>query len=56
MEVRMKNQIVPFARSYWVVPGELLAGYYPGDLDTSKMEKKLKGLLRAGIRYVINLM
>ena len=46
----------PFPRSYWVVPGKLLAGYYPGDLDTSKMEKKLKGLLRAGIRYVINLM
>lgn len=47
---------VPFARSYWVVPGKLLAGYYPGDLDTSRMEKKLKGLLGVGIRYVINLM
>lgn len=47
---------VPFQRSYWVVPGKLLAGYYPGDLDTSKMEKKLKGLLQAGIRYVISLM
>ena len=56
MEVRMKNQSVPFARSYWVVPGKLLAGYYPGDLNPSKMEKKLKGLLQAGIRYVINLM
>ncbi len=50
------SQPVPFSRSYWVVPGKLLAGYYPGDLDTSKMEKKLKGLLQAGIRYVINLM
>lgn len=47
---------VPFPRSYWVVPGKLLAGYYPGDLDTSTMEKKLKGLLQTGIRYVINLM
>jgi protein-tyrosine phosphatase len=47
---------VPFSRSYWVVPGKLLAGYYPGDLDTSTIEKKLKGILRAGIRYVINLM
>lgn len=52
----MKIQSVPFDRSYWVVPGSLLAGYYPGDLDTSTMEKKLKGILRAGIRYVINLM
>jgi hypothetical protein len=47
---------VPFPQSYWVVPGKLLAGYYPGDLDTLKMEKKLKRLLGAGIRYVINLM
>jgi hypothetical protein len=39
-----------------VVPGKLLAGYYPGDLNPSRMEEKLKGLLRAGIRYVINLM
>ena len=47
---------VPFPRSYWVVPGKLLAGYYPGDLDPSKLEKKLKGLLQADIRYLINLM
>ena len=33
---------VPFPQSYWVVPGKLLAGYYPGDLDTMKMEEKLK--------------
>ena len=47
---------VPFPQSYWVVPGKLLAGYYPGDLDTLKMEAKLKRLLGAGIRYIINLM
>ena len=47
---------VPFSQSYWVVPGKLLAGYYPGDLDTEKMEKKLKRVLGAGIRYIINLM
>ncbi len=47
---------VPFSQSYWVVPGKLLAGYYPGDLNTFQMEAKLKKLLGAGIRYVINLM
>jgi hypothetical protein len=47
---------VPFPQSYWVVPGKLLAGYYPGDLDTLKMEAKLKKLLGTGIRYIINLM
>jgi protein tyrosine phosphatase (PTP) superfamily phosphohydrolase (DUF442 family) len=47
---------VPFPRSYWVVPGKLLAGYYPGDFDTLRMEERLKRLIGAGIRYVINLM
>ncbi len=47
---------VPFPQSYWVVPGKLLAGYYPGDLDTAKMEAKLRRLLGAGIRYTISLM
>jgi hypothetical protein len=46
---------VPFPQAYWVVPGKLLAGYYPGDLDTLKMEGKLKRLLGARIRYIINL-
>jgi len=47
---------VPFSQSYWVVPGKLLAGYYPGDHNTLKMEAKLKKLLGAGIRYIISLM
>jgi protein tyrosine phosphatase len=46
----------PFERSYWVVPGKLLAGYYPGDLDKDMMSYKLNGLLSAGISTVINLM
>jgi hypothetical protein len=56
MEVRMKNQSVPFARSYWVEPGELLAGCYPGDKNPRKAEAKLGGLLASGIRLVVNLM
>jgi len=47
---------VPFARSYWVVPGKFLAGYYPGDISPLEMERKLRGLISTGIRYVINLM
>jgi hypothetical protein len=39
----------PFERSYWVVPGKFLAGYYPGDLDKDMMSYKLNGLLSAGI-------
>jgi protein-tyrosine phosphatase len=51
-----KSSRVPFPRSYWVVPGKLLAGHYPGDLDTMKLEEQMKGLLWAGIRYLISLM
>jgi hypothetical protein len=47
---------IPFDRSYWVIPGQFLAGYYPGDQDRRTMEEKMHGLLNCGIRYIINLM
>jgi protein tyrosine phosphatase len=47
---------VPFNRSYWVIPGKLLAGGYPGSEDSMEEERKLKGLIQAGIRHVISLM
>ena len=46
----------PFDRSYWVLPGTLLAGCYPGDLDPELARKKLQGLVNAGIQHVITLM
>jgi hypothetical protein len=46
----------PFELAYWVVPGRLAAGCYPGDKDPSAAERKLKSMLEAGIRYFINLM
>jgi hypothetical protein len=47
---------VPFDRSYWVLPGKFLAGYYPGDRQVEVMEQKMRGLLDCGIRSVVNLM
>lgn len=46
----------PFSRSYWVVPGKFLAGYYPGDRQKDMMKQKMADLLACGIRCVINLM
>ena len=46
----------PFERSYWVVPGKLLAGCYPGSRDPVEASEKLGGLLECGIRCVVNLM
>jgi len=43
-------------RSYWVVPGKLLAGCYPGAADPAQVHHKLKELLDHGIRWVISLM
>lgn len=57
MKINKDNiQSVPFIRSYWVVPGKLLAGYYPGAKNSKEAKKKLKALLACGIRHVINLM
>ena len=52
----MKKQAVPFPRSYWVVPGKFLAGYYPGSRDPVTAENKLTSLLAYGIRHIVNLM
>lgn len=46
----------PFPRSYWVEPGRLLAGYYPGDKDPRAEGSKLKALIESGVSRVINLM
>lgn len=47
---------LPFPRAYWVLPGALLAGLYPGHFDSIEAEQKLRALLGCGIRKVINLM
>lgn len=38
------------------MPGQFLAGAYPGDADEQMAESKLQSLYNAGIRHVINLM
>lgn len=50
------NRKPPFDRSYWVVPGKFLAGYYPGDRQDHIMVQKMTNLLACGVRCVINLM
>ena len=46
----------PTSSSYWVVPGLLLAGAYPGDPDPDEHQAKVQALLDAGIRTFVNLM
>ncbi len=47
---------LPFPRSYWVSHPHLLAGFYPGDADAGRARAKLTGLLKAGVRLIVNLM
>jgi hypothetical protein len=47
---------LPFPRSYWVIPGQLLAGFFPGSKDPAQETANMEGLINAGIRHVINLM
>ncbi len=46
----------PFERSYWVVPGKLLAGHFPGSKDPAHEQEKITNLFNCGIRRIVNLM
>jgi hypothetical protein len=45
----------PFPGSYWVVPGRLLAGEYPGSLLLHEASSKIRSLLNLGIDTFIDL-
>ena len=45
----------PISNSYWVRPGRLAAGEYPGAKDPSDAVPKIRTLLEAGIDYFIDL-
>lgn len=40
---------------YWVVPGEFLAGEYPGDPEDAEAKRKLQAVVDAGIRVFVDL-
>lgn len=45
----------PIPDSYWVVPGVLLAGEYPGARDREVARRKVRRLLGAGITLFVDL-
>src|SRR5258708_12184406 len=45
----------PDPNTYWVVPGKLLAGEYPGALDSEEARRRLRRFLQAGVRHFIDL-
>ena len=45
----------PDPNTYWVVPGKLLAGEYPGARDPEEALRRLRRFLQAGVRHFIDL-
>jgi hypothetical protein len=45
----------PPPNSYWVLPGQLLAGEYPGASSLAATRERLRSLLRAGVGCFIDL-
>jgi len=45
----------PFPKSYWVIPGKLLAGEYPGSLVLNQPNEKIKNLFAVGIDFFLDL-
>ncbi|MFK5955522.1 MAG: protein-tyrosine phosphatase family protein [Planctomycetota bacterium] len=45
----------PIEHCYWVIPGKLLAGEYPGAVDPIAAQEKVKTLIKAGVGAFIDL-
>jgi rhodanese/phosphatase family protein len=51
----MKQIDRPLPESYWVVPGRLLAGEYPGEFNEEVTRKRIGALIEAGFDRFIDL-
>jgi protein-tyrosine phosphatase len=49
------ERMTPIPNSYWVRPGQLLAGEYPMDWDDRMSRQKLRRLLEAGVTFFLDL-
>jgi protein-tyrosine phosphatase len=50
-----KMSITPINDSYWLVPGRLLAGEYPGARTKDEARRKLRSFLDAGVNFFLDL-
>jgi protein-tyrosine phosphatase len=47
---------LPFERSYWIIPGFLMAGEIPSSRLKKERIQKLKRLIHSGVQSIVNLM
>ncbi len=45
----------PITDSYWLVPGRLLAGEYPGAITDEETRHRLRSILNAGVSFFLDL-
>ena len=45
----------PFPESYWLIPGQLMAGEYPVRYDELESRRRIQALLRLGLSHFIDL-
>jgi ADP-ribosylglycohydrolase len=55
MMVTQPPSAKPDPNTYWVVPGKLLAGEYPGALHSEEARRRLRRFLASGVRHFIDL-
>jgi hypothetical protein len=46
---------LPFPRTWWIDPGRIMGGRYPGTQDPRESRRMLAALLDAGVRTMVNL-
>lgn len=47
---------LPFDRSYWIIPGFLMAGEIPSYRLKKERIQKLKSLIHSGVQSIVNIM
>jgi hypothetical protein len=55
MSKPLKHPPLPLPHTYWVLPGQLLAGEYPGGKDEAETQRRVDCLTMAGITYYLDL-
>lgn len=51
----MASPTRPFENSYWVIPGQLIAGEYPCARTAPEAARRLEALLDVGVTYFVDL-
>lgn len=51
----MEAGSLPYSEAYWVEPGKLMAGEYPGKYDEETTRRRVISLLRCGLNSFIDL-